>query len=105
MGNRPTVEVYVTSTDVGSGDVVGFFCGHGNQGRLRSKPVPNLKVPGFKKKDILRDKDLRKFEEIDNHALNVRNLTLSVKLLKVRNTHTLNVKDNLALDIGPHDEC
>ena len=72
MGNSPTVEVYITSADVASGDVVGFFCGHGNQGRLKSRPVPNLKVPGFKKKDIIRDKDLRKFEEIDNHALNVR---------------------------------
>lgn len=72
MGNSPTVEVYLTSDDVVSGDVVGFFCGPGNQGRIRSKPVPNLKVPGFKKKDILADKDLEKFGEIDEHALHVR---------------------------------
>ncbi|XP_022338435.2 kyphoscoliosis peptidase-like [Crassostrea virginica] len=82
MGNSPTVEVYITSADVASGDVVGFFCGHGNQGRLKSRPVPNLKVPGFKKKDIIRDKDLRKFEEIDNHALNApSSATKSVKSL------------------------
>lgn len=72
MGNSPTVEVYLTSDDVVSGDVVGFFCGPGNQGRIRSKPVPNLKVPGFKKKDIVADKDLEKFGEIDEHALHVR---------------------------------